>query len=369
MDVEATSLPTFDSDLGGIPSAATNSESESEETGELGPALPNVYLLSVPHPKNRKLLFSEIISLSHPKEASDIAEVEARRLENTLDAGRPWAPWNSLADFGYTESAVKGVLSKDIIDMQLKGLSGPWSNPGGSRITMKDYRDYKLYLAKARTLGVKFLNATVEADLWGESKKYTFYYRDPWEWILSLVTDPGLARVSQWQSRRLYYCENGQMERYVHEPFTADRWHEVDSELPAANPLMHCWLPLHIWLDKGLVTSHVKMFRVKSTSKSWKSFSKRSGKSHGLGNLSVAVMMWFATFIRGSSLSPWISRRRGASPVAELTERNTLAPAVSFLTRCSTAFISSFRCAALKRCGMWLKEPGVLPQQLNEISS
>ncbi|KAK7020981.1 hypothetical protein R3P38DRAFT_3397478 [Favolaschia claudopus] len=220
MDVEATSLPTFDSDLGGIPSAATNSESESDET--------------------------------------------ARRLENTLDAGRPWAPWNSLADFGYTESAVKGVLSKDIIDMQLKGLSGPWSNPGGSRITMKDYRDYKLYLAKARTLGVKFLNATVEADLWGESKKYTFYYRDPWEWILSLVTDPGLARVSQWQSRRLYYCENGEMERYVHEPFTADRWHEVDSqsELPAANPLMHCWLPLHIWLDKGLVTSHVKMFPI-----------------------------------------------------------------------------------------------------------
>ncbi|KAK7029209.1 hypothetical protein R3P38DRAFT_3267043 [Favolaschia claudopus] len=204
----------------------------------------------------------EIISLSHPKEASDIAEVEARRLENTLDAGRPWAPWNSLADFGYTESAVKGVLSKDIIDMQLKGLSGPWSNPGGSRITMKDYRDYKLYLAKARTLGVKFLNATVEANLWGEPKKYTFYYRDPWEWILSLVTDPGLARVSQWQSRRLYYCENGEMERYVHEPFTADRWHEVDSELPAANPLMHCWLPLHIWLDKGLVTSHVKMFPI-----------------------------------------------------------------------------------------------------------
>ncbi|KAK7057091.1 hypothetical protein R3P38DRAFT_3252273 [Favolaschia claudopus] len=146
--------------------------------------------------------------------------------------------------------------------MQLKGLSGPWSNPGGSRITMKDYRDYKLYLAKARTLGVKFLNATVEADLWGEPKKYTFYYRDPWEWILSLVTDPGLARVSQWQSRRLYYCENGEMERYVHEPFTADRWHEVDSELPAANPLMHCWLPLHIWLDKGLVTSHVKMFPI-----------------------------------------------------------------------------------------------------------
>ncbi|KAK6980868.1 hypothetical protein R3P38DRAFT_3117326, partial [Favolaschia claudopus] len=25
---------------------------------------------------------------------------------------------------------------------------------------------------------------------------------------------------------------------------------------------MHCWLPLHIWLDKGLVTSHVKMFPI-----------------------------------------------------------------------------------------------------------
>ncbi|KAK6984149.1 hypothetical protein R3P38DRAFT_3232422 [Favolaschia claudopus] len=257
MDLEATALPTFQLDSDGIPPP-----SEQEETGEVGPMLPAVYLLSVPHPKDRKHTFSEVISLSHPKPPSDIADLEARHLENMLDAARPWAPWESLADFGYTETAVKGVLSKEIIDMQLKGFSGPWSNEGGSKITLRDYKDYKFYLEKARVVGVQFLNANVEAELWGEPKKYTFYYRDPWEWILSLVTDPGLARVSQWQSRRLYYCENGQMERYVHEPFSADCWNDVDSELPPANPFMHCWLPLHIWLDKGLVTSHVKMFPI-----------------------------------------------------------------------------------------------------------
>ncbi|KAJ7668276.1 hypothetical protein B0H14DRAFT_2658000 [Mycena olivaceomarginata] len=36
----------------------------------------------------------------------------------------------------------------------------------------------------------------------------------------------------------------------------------VHDELPKANPYTHCWLPLHLWLDKGLVTNHVKMFPI-----------------------------------------------------------------------------------------------------------
>ncbi|KAJ7461103.1 hypothetical protein FB451DRAFT_1341275 [Mycena latifolia] len=102
----------------------------------------------------------------------------------------------------------------------------------------------------------------VQANLWGAEKKYTFFYRDPWEWIRSLVTDPSLAHVTAWKSRRMFYHEDGRRERFFTEPWTAERWYEVDTELPIPNPYPNCWLPLHIWLDKGLVTKHVKMFPI-----------------------------------------------------------------------------------------------------------
>ncbi|KAJ7204969.1 hypothetical protein GGX14DRAFT_645516 [Mycena pura] len=74
---------------------------------------------------------------------------------------------------------------------------------------------------------------------------------DPWEWIFSLVTDPALARVSTWKSRRCYYSEDGHRERFVNEPCTGDTWYNVDTELPPSGKYAHCWLPLHLWLDKG----------------------------------------------------------------------------------------------------------------------
>lgn len=32
----------------------------------------------------------------------------------------------------------------------------------------------------------------------------------------------------------------------------------AQDELPDSDPYPHCYLPLHVWLDKGLVTRHVK---------------------------------------------------------------------------------------------------------------
>ncbi|KAJ7300529.1 hypothetical protein DFH08DRAFT_919254 [Mycena albidolilacea] len=166
-----------------------------------------------------------------------------------------------MSDFEYTETAVQGLLKPKFIDTQLRGMTGPWSHGHGA-ITMKDYPDYRRVLTQARASGIQFRKATVQASLWGAEKTYTFFYRDPWEWIRGLVTDPSLAHVTAWKSRRMFYCEDGGRERFITEPWTANRWYEVDMELPTPNPYPNCWLPLHIWLDKGLITKHVKMFPI-----------------------------------------------------------------------------------------------------------
>jgi hypothetical protein len=67
---------------------------------------------------------------------------------------RPWAPFRTLADFEYTETAVKGLLSKDLVNKQLAGFNKKWTI-GGSHLTIHTYKDMQESLAKAREYGVQ----------------------------------------------------------------------------------------------------------------------------------------------------------------------------------------------------------------------
>ena len=67
---------------------------------------------------------------------------------------RPWAPFRTLADFEYTETAVKGLLSEELVNKQLAGFNDGWSI-GGSRLTIHTYKDMQNSLAKAREYGVQ----------------------------------------------------------------------------------------------------------------------------------------------------------------------------------------------------------------------
>ncbi|KAF8994667.1 hypothetical protein BDQ17DRAFT_1392381 [Cyathus striatus] len=92
---------------------------------------------------------------------------------------------------------------------------------------------------------------------------FDFYYRDPWEYVLSLVCDKSLASDSAWNSVRKIYCSGGPEHTedcIIDEPNTADTWWNVDSSLPSDGPFPHSYLPLHFWLDKGLVTKRVKVY-------------------------------------------------------------------------------------------------------------
>ena len=84
--------------------------------------------------------------------------------------------------------------------------------------------------------------------------------------------------MNMWNSVKKYYCHGDYEERIYDEPNTADTWWAVDvsssgfldssfitdiflkSELPEKDEFPHCYLPLHFWLDKGLVTRRVSKY-------------------------------------------------------------------------------------------------------------
>ncbi|KII93190.1 hypothetical protein PLICRDRAFT_121618 [Plicaturopsis crispa FD-325 SS-3] len=133
-----------------------------------------------------------------------------------------------------------------------------WIPGGSSRITFRNHVDMDRSLESARKYVVEFKKGSVEAIYRNTPYEFKFEYRDPWDWILSIVTDETLASESMWYSVRKYYCENGVEDRLFDEPNTGEAWWEVDDALPDDEDYPHCFLPLHLWLDKANITKRVK---------------------------------------------------------------------------------------------------------------
>lgn len=66
----------------------------------------------------------------------------------------------------------------------------------------------------------------------GQPRQITFEYRDPWEWIVTLVQDESLAPWHMWNAVKKFYCYEGHEEQIYDEPNTANVWWEVDVRHP-----------------------------------------------------------------------------------------------------------------------------------------
>ncbi|KAJ7845358.1 hypothetical protein B0H14DRAFT_2305333, partial [Mycena olivaceomarginata] len=216
---------------------------------------PGAYFKIIPHPHSTNPTPS-IIPL-HTRPASILRSNDLPKQANI-----PWFPFRTRADFSVAEIAVKGGLNSEFTNKLLTGVNNEWGT-GCSRVTIQNSDQMQQVLASARKYGVKFKPGSVFASYKGKRYEINFEYRDPWEWITTLLNDDTLGPTSIYNSVRKYYCEGSRsvvhQERIIDEPYTADTWAEFESELPEPDPFPHCLLPLHFWLDDGLVTKRVSM--------------------------------------------------------------------------------------------------------------
>lgn len=82
------------------------------------------------------------------------------------------------------------------------------------------------------------MSTTISGTLDGKVQTFTFDYRDPWKWILSLVQDKSLAPMSMWNSVRKYYCCGDFKKRIYDEPNTADTWWAIDVSFVCGSTLI-----------------------------------------------------------------------------------------------------------------------------------
>lgn len=116
----------------------------SENTEVEGPKLPDEFIKVIPHPHSLDPTPTIIpLTLSPSLSINASGPVFQPRSDPW-----PWAPFRTLADFEYTETAIQGLLSKALINKQLAGMNSRWAV--GSKLSIKNYNDMEKVLAKAR---------------------------------------------------------------------------------------------------------------------------------------------------------------------------------------------------------------------------
>jgi hypothetical protein len=109
-----------------------------------GPNLPNEFIKIIPHPHSPDPTPTIIPLTLSPSLSNNASGPIFRPQYNPW----PWAPFQTLADFEYTETAIQGLLSKALINKQLAGFNARWAV--GSKLSIKNYNDMEKVLEKAR---------------------------------------------------------------------------------------------------------------------------------------------------------------------------------------------------------------------------
>ncbi|KAJ7092944.1 hypothetical protein B0H15DRAFT_938487 [Mycena belliarum] len=221
----------------------------------IGPLLPGAYFKYIPHPHSTDPT-PMIVPLTSSSQRPSFTEFHPET------RAKAWFPFRTRADFEVAEIVVKGGLNPDLTNNLLTGVNENWGT-GKSCLTIRNSNELQDILATARKYGVTFKAASVFASYKGQIHEIKFEYRDPWEWITTLLNDSTLSSTSMYHAVQKFYCEGTTSqtyrERVVDEPNTADAWWISESKLPEADPYPHCLFPMHIWLDEGLVTKRVTM--------------------------------------------------------------------------------------------------------------
>ncbi|KAJ7500698.1 hypothetical protein B0H11DRAFT_1714069 [Mycena galericulata] len=223
---------------------------------------------------------------------------------------RPWAPFRTYADFKFASRRIKRRSPNTEIDEDLLDLrDGSLSND--SLVTFRNHRDMEKALTAARVSNVAFRSRTLTIEFEGTHLGGTYdvdvEFRDPWTIMTQWVCDPTLAPVSTWFSQEKYLCLNGTIDfsnRLYDEPCTGETWGRVDDDLPGDGHYPSCFLGLHVWLDKGLVSTQVKMHPILLRG-CWINSATRNGSGNG-----GSALVGFVKMVRMLITSlPFLRRR------------------------------------------------------------
>ncbi|KAH7917227.1 hypothetical protein BV22DRAFT_974760, partial [Leucogyrophana mollusca] len=141
----------------------------------------------------------------------------------------PWQPFSCRADFEFAEIAQKARLNREQTNELLKLISRIAA--GHAKLSFETYADVRKAWDHAACQMTPFNKHVIRVPYKKEHCEFDVHTRPLLEWALDLLQNPLLAPHFVWDAQRLYKHNGTQFEHFIHEPWTADRWWDIQSRL------------------------------------------------------------------------------------------------------------------------------------------
>ncbi|KIK25721.1 hypothetical protein PISMIDRAFT_9458 [Pisolithus microcarpus 441] len=165
----------------------------------------------------------------------------------------PWRPFASEGDYIFATIAVEAGLSSTQVDSLLTLVHR--IGKGTASITLVNDAGLRTALDRAASQLTPFSKFEITAPYKGEDVMFQVHMRPLWDWALDLLQNPSLAPHFIWDAQRLFKHNGEKYERFYTEPWTGDRWWDIQSRLPtrAENAAPFAFI---IYADKTRLSSH-----------------------------------------------------------------------------------------------------------------
>ncbi|KAG2144311.1 hypothetical protein DEU56DRAFT_870425 [Suillus clintonianus] len=153
----------------------------------------------------------------------------------------------------FSEIVLDAALNKGHVDRLLSLISR--IAQGDTQVTLKNEADLRTALDNAAAELTPFTKHEITVPYKKEQRVFEVHARPLWDWALDLLENPLLAPYFVWDAQRAYKHNGTNFERFFSEPWTGDRWWDIQSHLPSdlANAAPFCFI---LYADKTKLSSH-----------------------------------------------------------------------------------------------------------------
>ncbi|KAG5640562.1 hypothetical protein DXG03_008069 [Asterophora parasitica] len=161
----------------------------------------------------------------------------------------PWQPFCTRANFELAEIAIDAQLNQDhiarIIDLIRRCVDGH------AEFTLSGNNDLQRIWDSMYGLYNKFDKIPISTIYRDEEHSHDLYACSLWDWALDIARDQHLAPYFEWDAQRLSKFNGTCFERFVHEPWTGDRFWSAQSSIPSDGHLFG----IILYADKSKLSS------------------------------------------------------------------------------------------------------------------
>ncbi|KAI6004782.1 hypothetical protein EDD15DRAFT_2359613 [Pisolithus albus] len=138
---------------------------------------------------------------------------------------QPWRPFIEEGDYMFAEIALQAGLSTSHINGLLTLIAR--INQGKAKVTLQNEVDLQHAWDRAAMQVTPFTHHNIVAPYKGEDFTFPVYAQLLWDWALDLLLNPLLALHFTWDAQRLFKYDGSKYERFYSEPWTGDRWWNI----------------------------------------------------------------------------------------------------------------------------------------------